>query len=38
MMDGPGTRRSAIFMLFFIGLCAPADMVKSGEARQKKRG
>ena len=36
IMDGPDTEKSTTFELFFIGLCAPADMVKIGKTQEKK--
>ena len=36
-MDGPDTGKSTIFMLIFIGLCAPDDMVKIGESGKHNR-
>ena len=37
-MDGPDTGKSSTyFMLFFIGLCTPADLGKMGKVQQKKR-
>ena len=36
MMDEPEAGKNNISMLFFIGLCAPTDMGKIGEAQQKK--
>ena len=39
VMDGPDTGKSVFlcYFLYLVGLCALADMVKIGEAQQKKK-